>query len=88
MSKTFLLICFIFCSGITMAQTTKEKIEKAHNHPAREKNAARADVYVAEKKVITDTSQNSALLIPHRRNEKMPTKKKSKNCSRHSSKKS
>jgi len=39
------------------AQTKENKIEKAIKDPKREENSAKADVYIQNKKIISDSTQ-------------------------------
>jgi hypothetical protein len=58
--KTKTLIFFLAMNLISLnlfAQTKENKIEKAIKDPKREENAAKADVYIQNKKIISDSTQ-------------------------------
>jgi hypothetical protein len=58
--KTNTLIFFLAMNLISLnlfAQTKENKIEKAIKDPKREENAAKADVYIQNKKIISDSTQ-------------------------------
>ncbi len=58
--KTKTLIFFLAMNLISLslfAQTKENKIEKAIKDPKREENSAKADVYIQNKKIISDSTQ-------------------------------
>ncbi len=59
-----------------LAQTKENKIEKAIKDPKREENAAKADVYVQNKKIISDSTQ----LQNGNKSHAVTKKKRKKSC--------
>ena len=45
-----------FVAMVSFSQTTKQAIDKAAKNPQRQENAAKADVRLHNKKIITDSS--------------------------------
>ena len=80
--KVFLMALATSLSVVCSAQTVKENVDKAARQPARNENAAKADVRLHDKKVITDTSS----LKPDQQVQSNNKKKKKKSCNRKSSK--
>jgi len=68
----------LLISGSLVAQTTKDKIEKAIKDPKREENAAKADVQIFNNKKIndSDTAVINESAAP-KKSAKKKTKKKS-----------
>ncbi len=76
--KTKTLIFFLAMNLISLslfAQTKENKIEKAIKDPKREENAAKADVYIQNKKVISDSTQQNGI-----KPEAVTKRKKKKAC--------
>jgi len=80
--KVFLMGLATSLSVVCFAQTVKENVDNAAKHPARNENAAKADVRLHDKKVITDTSS----LKPDEQVSFNNKKKKEKSCKPKSSK--
>jgi hypothetical protein len=77
--KTKTLIFFLAMNLFSFslsAQSKEQKIEKAMKDPKREKNAAKADVYIQNKKVISDSTQIQNGI----KSEAITKKKKKKSC--------
>lgn len=77
--KTKTLIFFLAMNLISFslfAQTKESKIDKAIKDPKREENAAKADVYIQNKKIISDSTQLQNGMKP----EAVTKKKKKKSC--------
>ena len=74
-SFIFFLAMNLFSLGL-LAQTTQQKIDKAIKDPKREENAAKADIYIHDKKKITDSVQLQSGARP----EAVIKKKKKKSC--------
>lgn len=56
--KILILLSFSFLSLYSFSQTVSENIEKAAKDPKTKENAAKADVYVADKKIISNDSRH------------------------------
>ncbi len=57
----------------SFSQTVSENIEKAAKDPKAKENAAKADVYVADKKIVSNDNQSQkdqALAISKKKKEK------------------
>jgi len=80
--NVYLMVLATSLSVVSFAQTVKENVDKAARQPARNENAAKADVRLHDKKVITDTSS----LKPDQQVQSNNKKKKKKSCNRKSSK--
>src|SRR5215218_8609781 len=80
--SVYLMVLATSLSVVSFAQTVKENVDKAARQPARNENAAKADVRLHDKKVITDTSS----LKPVDQVSFNNKKKKKKSCNRKSSK--
>jgi hypothetical protein len=50
-----ILVAIIFFSVSVQAQTIREKIDQQAKDPKTKENAAKADVYIVNKKAITDS---------------------------------
>jgi len=77
--KTKTLIFFLAMNLFSFslsAQSKEQKIEKAMKDPKREENAAKADVYIQNKKVISDSTQIQNGI----KSEAVTKKKKKKSC--------
>lgn len=77
--KTKTLIFFLAMNLISLslfAQTKENKIEKAIKDPKREENAAKADVYIQNKKIISDSTQ----LQNGNKSDAVTKKKRKKSC--------
>ena len=55
----FILLAVLFFYSYSNAQTVREKIEMRAKDPKTKENAAKADVYIVEKKVIYKCSYAS-----------------------------
>ncbi|HEY6437328.1 MAG TPA: hypothetical protein VIY47_12120 [Ignavibacteriaceae bacterium] len=76
MKKLMGILCTtILISSSLVAQTTKDKIDKAIKDPKREENAAKADVLIFDNKKISDTG---SAVINQSTSPKKTAKKKSK----------
>jgi hypothetical protein len=57
-TKTFIFFLAMNLISLNLfAQTKENKIEKAIRDPKRDENAAKADVYIQNKKIISDSTQ-------------------------------
>ncbi len=77
--KTKTLIFFLAMNLISLslfAQIKENKIEKAIKDPLREENAAKADLYIQNKKIISDSTQLQSGI----KSEAVTKKKKKKAC--------
>jgi NADPH-dependent 7-cyano-7-deazaguanine reductase QueF len=77
--KTKTLIFFLAMNLFSFslsAQSKEQKIEKAMKDLKREENAAKADVYIQNKKVISDSTQIQNGI----KSEAVTKKKKKKSC--------
>ncbi len=71
--KIFILLSFSFVSLYSFSQTVSENIEKAAKDPKTKENAAKADVYVADKKIISNNNRHpkdQALVTSKKKKEK------------------
>ncbi len=71
--KIFILLSFSFVSLYSFSQTVSETIEKAAKDPKAKENAAKADVYVADKTIISSDRQapkDQALVTSKKKKEK------------------
>jgi hypothetical protein len=80
MNKKFITLTIIMgLSATAFSQAAKQHIDKAAKNPATKENAAKADVYIHKKKVISDSTLEET---------KQPLssadKKKKKKCTHHS----
>lgn len=66
---TTIVVLILLTALFTKAQSVRDNIEKAYRHPDRSKNSAKADVYIADKKRISDS-------IPVTRDSTLTTTKK------------
>ena len=69
----YLLMGSIFLAGSLSAQSIQDKIDKAAKSPDREKNAAKADLRLVDKKKIADSTVATNATTPEK-----PKKKKRK----------
>jgi hypothetical protein len=57
MNKNLLMLTIIMgLSANTFSQSVKQNIDKAAKNPATKENAAKADVYLHKKKLISDST--------------------------------
>jgi hypothetical protein len=73
--KVMLMGIISFLSLSSFAQTIRENIDKQEKDPKRIENAAKADVYLHDKTIISDSLQKEQRVI-------ISNKKKKKNCGR------
>ncbi|MGN6165572.1 MAG: hypothetical protein ACTHOF_13625 [Flavisolibacter sp.] len=71
--KIFLLLLSITVAMVSFSQTTRQVIDKAAKDPHAKENAAKADVLLHDKKVITDSS--ALLQQPAHKKKKKHTKR-------------
>jgi hypothetical protein len=77
--KTKTLIFFLAMNLFSLsllAQSAEKKIDKAIKDPKRDENAAKADVYIQNKKIISDSTQ----LQNGIKSEAVTKKKRKKTC--------
>lgn len=76
MNKKILLLAFITSlSMASFAQTINKNIDKAAKDPATKENAAKADVRLHDKKIITDSSS-----VQPQKTAAIDKKKKKRSC--------
>jgi hypothetical protein len=73
--KIFLLAIVTSLSMASFAQTINENIDKAAKNPSTKENAAKADVRLHDKKIITDSSS-----IKFQKTSAIDKKKKKRAC--------
>ncbi len=79
-TKTVLILAMNFFSLSLLAQNTGQKIDKAIKDPKREKNAAKADVYIQKKVITSQQSYGDSTQLQNVIKPPELKKKKKKNC--------
>ncbi len=77
--KIFILLSFSSVSLYSFSQTVSENIEKAAKDPKKKESAAKADVYVADKKIISNDSRlptDEALVITSKKKKEKGSKRR------------
>ncbi len=77
-TKFFFTSAAVIASLTLSAQSVEQKIDKAIKHPHAKENAAKADVYILDRKIFDSASvKNSTQPIDDKRKNKSGCKKKS-----------
>ena len=71
----FILLAVLFFTNYSHAQTVREKIEIRAKDPKTKENAAKADVYIVEKKVIYSCTYNNCKAKKGRKGESRKARK-------------
>ena len=77
MSQRVILILLgvLYFSNYSNAQTIREKIDKQAKDPKTKENAAKADVYIVDQKVIADSNATSCKARKERKAESRRARK-------------